>query len=388
MQNIFGTSFDFDGRLARVRRLMDERGLDCMLVHLWPNQYYISGFYHHLPWYPLCIDNTTELPLIIFRDADKPPIFVTGFLVYNAVREGTWLEDVRAFDLESKLGPFEYLAQVLAERGVAEGVIGLEEECLTLSTFAKLQRALPKARFEHASEIFLRARAVKEPEEIALIREAVDIGEESMRVAIEVAKPGVSEMAVQSAVEIEMRRRGAIREVETMCQSGRRTANYRAFASSWKKIEEGDLVMVDLGCIHNGYSCDITRTWPVGKPSAEHKKMAEDLYVLHGEILKFMKPGVGHREVVRHVSEVMAGMGYPTDPHVFPHNRFSFHGVGLGPFHDPPDNHHTDWKLEAGMVMSIQPGARHKDYTIRFEDDVVITEKGAEVLNKMPQQLI
>ena len=386
--NIFETSFDYPGRLEKLRTLMEEWGLDCMLVHLWPNQYYVSGFYHHLPWYPLSLDSSTECPLVLFRDRGQPPVFLCGWLVYNAVREGTWIEDVRAFDRESKLGPLEYLAKVLTEREVAAGRIGVEDECVTLHTFQKLRKALPKAEFVHASDIFWRARAVKDDDEIALIRKAVEIGEEAMKVGIQAARPGVTELEVQTAVELEMKRRGAIREVETMCQSGRRTANYRAFASCWKKIEPDDLVMVDLGCVYKGYACDITRTWVAGTPTPEQKKIAEDLYRAHEKILAFMKPGVRHRDVVQFTHEVLGEAGYPADNRVFPHRRFSFHGVGLGPFHDPPDNHHPDMVLEAGTVMSVQPSVRHEGYTIRFEDDVLVTPSGVEVMTKLPKEMI
>ncbi len=114
--NIFETNFNYESRVERLRKEMDKHDLDCMLVHLWTNQYYVSGFYHHLPWYPLSLDSSTESPLVIFRDPAEPPIFLCGFFVYNAIREGTWLDDVRAFDVESKLGAMEYLAQVLAEK--------------------------------------------------------------------------------------------------------------------------------------------------------------------------------------------------------------------------------------------------------------------------------
>lgn len=386
--NIFGTSFDYEERIETLRKLMDERGLDCVLVHLWPNQYYISGFYQHLPWYPLCIDTSTESPLILFRDRKEAPVFLCGYLVYNSVREGTWIEDVRAFDRESNLGPLEYLAEVLKEKKVDTGNIGLEDECCNINTFKRLEEVLPKARFRDASEIFSLARAVKEPEEIELIRKAVEIGEAAMKVAMDIAKPGITEMEIQRAVDLEMKRLGAFREVETMCQSGSRTANYRAFASEWKKVEENDLVMVDLGCVYKGYGCDITRTWTVGTPTGEQKKIARDLYHVHEQILDFIKPGVKHREVSQFAHEEMARAGYTDDCHSFPHRRFSFHGLGLGPFHDPPDNHHPDVVLEAGMTMSVQPSIRHQAYTIRFEDDVIITPEGVDVMTKLPKELI
>ena len=221
-----------------------------------------------------------------------------------------------------------------------------------------------------------------------MIRKSVEIAESAMRVAMDTAKPGVPEIVVQREVEIELRRLGAIREVETMCQSGIRTANYRAFASEWKKIGENELVMVDLGGIYKGYSSDITRTWAVGEATNEQKKIANDLYITHGKLMDFIKPGVKHSDVGQFAIDVMEDMGYASDNQTFPHWRFSFHGLGLGPFHDPPDNHHPDTVLEAGMAVTIQPGARHKEYTIRFEDDLIITPDGVANMMTIPIELI
>ncbi|MFC1491566.1 M24 family metallopeptidase [Nitrospinota bacterium] len=386
--NIFGTNFDYEARLEKVRKLMDERDVDCVLVHLWPNQYYISGLYQHLPWYPLCQDDTTESPLIVFRDREKPPIFLCSYFTLNATREATWIEDVRAYDNESNLGPIEYVAKVLKENEVATGNIGVEDECLTIKTFKKFQKALPEAQFKEVSSIFQLARTVKEPEEIELIRKAVEIAEAAMKVGMEVAKPGVTEMDVMREVEMEMRRGGSIREVETMCQSGYRTTHLRAWATEWKKIEENDLVMMDLGCIYKGYACDITRTWVVGTPTDEQKKIANDLYQVHEQVLDFIKPRVTHGDVTRYANDLMGRLGYSDDQHKFPHRKYTFHGLGLGPFHDPPDNHHPDTVLEAGMFLSVQPTIRHEKYSIRFEDNVIVTPDGVELVNKLPKELI
>ena len=70
MVNIFETNFDYESRLEKIRKLMEEREIDCLLSHKWPNQYYVSGFYQHLPWYPLTT-HPGEAPLILFREKDK-----------------------------------------------------------------------------------------------------------------------------------------------------------------------------------------------------------------------------------------------------------------------------------------------------------------------------
>lgn len=367
---------------------MSEREMDSLLVHKWPNQYYLSGFYQHLPWYPDCHAPSTEAPLIIFKEAHTDPVFVCAFLTYNAVKEATWIKDVRAFDRESSSGVNDYVTKVLKENGVDQGRIGIEEDCCTVSTFKKLQSLLPKAQFRDASEVLYRARAVKEPEEIELIRESVSIAEAGMQTAIDTAKPGVPEIEVQRAAEMEMKRKGAFREIESMCQSGLRTANFRAFASTWKKIEKNELVMVDLGCIYKGYGSDITRTWIVGQANEEQKKIARDLYNAHQKNLDYIKPGMTCYEVAEFSRKELTEAGYQTSNQSFPFQRYSLHGIGLGPFHELPDVEHRDIALEAGMTMAIQPSVRHRTYTIRFEDNAVLTPKGLDVMTKLPIDLV
>lgn len=69
--NIFGTRFDYQARLTKIRKLMEEHKMDAIIVHLWPNQYYVSGIYQHLPWHPVEPVPPTEAPLIVFRNSGK-----------------------------------------------------------------------------------------------------------------------------------------------------------------------------------------------------------------------------------------------------------------------------------------------------------------------------
>ncbi len=393
--NVFGTSFDYQGRLEKTRKLMGERGIDAMLVHLWPNQYYLSGMYQHAPWYPLEIAVATETPLIVFADKAKDPVFLCAYLTSNGLKEGTWIKDVRVVDKEplGKRSWWEHLAEVLKEKGVDSGTIGIEKDICTVGTFEKLKSALPRAQFKAADEIFQLLRIVKDADEIKLIRESVAIAEAGMKAGMEAAKVGVLESEVQKAVEMEMKRRGALREVETMVQTGKRTANYRAFGANWKKIEEGDLAMIDVGCVYKGYGSDLARTWGVGKPTEAHKKIAGDLSRVHEKVLAFMKPGVAIGDIYGLANAEFRAAGYLTDMAIMPSEetgsaRVSIHGIGAGPMHDPPHPWERDVVLEAGMTLSVAGGARYASFTIRNEDNVLVTPSGIELIGtQIPWEL-
>jgi Xaa-Pro dipeptidase len=387
--NIFGTTFDYQGRLTKIRKLMEEHKMDAILVHLWPNQYYISGMYQHLPWYPVEPVPPTESPLIVFRDSAKDPIFLCHYLTSNGLKEGTWIKDVRVLDKEpyGQRSWYEYTAEVLKEKGVDGGTIGIEKDVCVISTFEKLQSVLPKAQFKAADEIFQTARIVKEPEEITIIKESVLIAEAGLKAGMEAAKVGVLESEVQKAVEIELKRRGAIREVETMVQSGIRTANHRAFGANWKKIEENDLVAIDVGCVYKGYGSDLTRTWVVGKPTDAQKKIADDIVMVREKVIALMKPGVVIREIYELGITELKKAGYIMERAAMPSNgkglgNVTVHGIGMGPMHDPPHVEDKHITLESGMTLAVTGGVRHATFTIRFEDDVVVVPGGIEKINK------
>jgi Xaa-Pro aminopeptidase len=192
---------------------------------------------------------------------------------------------------------------------------------------------------------------------------------------------------IQKAVEIDLKRRGAIREVETMVQSGIRTLNHRAFGANWKKIEANDLVTIDVGCIYKGYGSDLTRTWVVGTPTEAQKKIVDNLVKTHEKVLALMKPGVALREIADLGEREMKKAGYLTDKAALPTGSaglgyVTVHGIGMGPMHDPPHVEDRDIVLEPGMTLAVTGGLRHTTFTVRFEDDVVVVPGGVELISK------
>ncbi len=373
--NIFGTTFNYENRLEKVREQMDERDLDCILVHYWPNQYYIGGMYQHAGWYPLDLNSRTgpQAPLLLFRDRGKDPVFLCGRMI-GVLKEGTWIKDVRQYVEE----PAEKLvAEVLKEKGVEAGNIGLEEEIVALCTFRELRSALPKARFKDASGIFYHLRMIKDPEEIELVKQSTLIAEAGIKVAIETAKPGIPESEVQAAAFKEMVSRGAINIVEIMFKTGDRVGLGRGYASDWNRIRENDFCYMDIGANYKGYGSDITRWWVVGKPPESAKRYARKLREAYDKALDFIKPGVTMDEVQDFARGISLRFG-------------AIHGVGLGPFHDRPFGHEGNTVLQSGMTLSISvelleiPSGLPR---IRFEDDGVITPGGIEIFNTLKTNL-
>ena len=387
--NIFSTEFNYQERLENIRKLMDARNIDAILVNLWVNQYYVSGAYQHTPWYPIEVCENTETPLIVFRDRQKKPVFLTTYLTGNGLKESTWIKDVRFVDRKpygQKLWN-EYVADVLKENGVDKGSIGIEEDVCVFSTVKKLQAVLPAAKFQAIDDLFGKVRLIKEPEEIELLRQSVKIAEAGLKAGMEIAKVGVVEYEVQKATEIAMRRLDGFREIETMFQSGKRTANHRFFATNWKRIEENDLGLIDIGCCYKGYGSDICRTWCIGTPTTFQKKVTEQLIETRDLVINQVKPGVTLQQIYDLGESHLKGLGYTIDYTHMPDNKdgwgyVTVHGIGLGPMHDPPRVFQKDLELKERMTIAITCGVRFADSTIRFEDNFVITPAGQELLSK------
>lgn len=393
--NVFGTDFNYEGRLDKVRKLMDEQGIDVTLIFQWPNQYYLSGMYQPAPWYPIHVSLHTETPFILFKDPQKPPVFFITYLTSNGVKEGTWVKDVRVPDKEpyGKKPWYDYIAELLKERGVDRGTVGIEEDGCVLSTYKRLQSALPMAQFKGIDKIVEAVRLIKEPEEIKIIRESVAIAEASIEAGMKASKVGVLESDVQKAVEIEAKRLGAIKEIESFVLSGARTGLHRAGSTNWKTIENNDLVTIDFGCIYKGYGSDLCRTFLVGEPSAFQRKITDDLNMIRKKMIKMMKPGVMIRQLFDFGYSEMQNAGYKTDETVWPSGdtgwgTISIHGIGVSPMHDPPRAVEKDIKLESGVTFSFSLKARFVDFTIRYEDDLLVIPGGVELLNqRLPWQL-
>lgn len=387
--NIFSTKFDYARRLATLRQKMAEENVDVILVNLWVNQYYLSGMYQHLPWYPIEVAENTETPLIIFQDRNKEPIFLITYLTGNGTKEGSWVNDVRFVDRApyGKKHWTNYLADILKENGVDKGIVGIEKDVLVLSTFDRIKVALPKANFKPVDEIFQHMRIVKDADEIKLIKKSVTIAEAGLKAGMAVTKVGVLESEIQKACEIAMKHLGAIREVETMMQTGKRTANHRAFGSNWKKVAANDLAVIDIGCNYQGYGSDLTRTWCVGRPTELQKKATADAIKVRAEAVRMLKPGVVINEIQEAGRISFQNEGYQTEKTYLPSGKTGWaivtvHGIGLGPFHDPPHVFDRDITLAPSMTVAYTSGVRFANFTIRFEDNFVITPTGADLINQ------
>lgn len=242
-------------------------------------------------------------------------------------------------------------------------------------------RALGKAiggeeKLEPINSIIRELRKTKDDQETQLIREACKLANIGMQAAAQTIRPGIKEKEVAAEAEYAMRKAGSDGVAfDTIVASGFCCA-YPHGTHMEKTIEEGDLVVVDLGAIHRHYRSDITRTFTAGKATQKQRQIYETVVLAQQRALETMKQGVLARDVDLAARQFLETAGFGE---FFVHNLG--HGVGLEVHEAPVLSPESKDVLSAGNVVTVEPGVYLPGYGgVRIEDTVLITQDGAEKL--------
>lgn len=263
--------------------------------------------------------------------------------------------------------------------------IGFERPHLSYESYAYLDKQLPHGvQLKPLEDLVRKQRMVKTDAEIELIRASVTANSRAFDRTLKRIKPGVRESEIALELDYQMRRCGAeAAAFETIVASGERTALPHARPSS-RRLCADELVLIDMGASRDGYASDMTRMVHLGRKT----RRAEQLYraVLDAQLaaLNAVRAGVYAARVDRAARDVLQQHGLDK---AFTHS--TGHGLGLE-IHEPPRVAKGDkTRLEAGMVITVEPGVYIQDFGgIRIEDTVVVTKTGCDVLTPTPKELI
>lgn len=249
-------------------------------------------------------------------------------------------------------------------------------------------------------------RLFKGPEEIDRMRKAASIGSEAHRNAMASTRPGVFEYELQAEIEYTFRKRGSQGpSYNPICGSGPNSCILH-YNTNDRRIEAGDLVLVDAGCEYDGYASDITRTFPAtGIFSPEQRAIYQLVLDAQKACIEMVRPGTSfqaiHDEAVRLMTSGLIDLGLvegPIDQAIArdAYKPFYMHKTGhwLGMDVHDVGRYRVDgqWRtLSPGMVLTVEPGLyiaagspvdpKWFDIGVRIEDDVLVTESGYEVLS-------
>ena len=363
------TAMNVPSRLARLRSGLDGAGCDGLLVTRLVNIRYLSGF-----------SGSAALLLVLPDDL----VFVTD----GRYQEQS-AQELAAAGVEARIeigltGGDQRQALQQAAAGVSR--LGLEAESVTWAQQRRFAGEwFPEAELVPTAGLVEELRRVKDEGEVARMAEAAAIADAALDAVRPMLAEGPTERDVALALDTEMRRRGATASAfDTIVASGPNGAKPHHRPSD-RRIEAGELVVIDFGAVVDGYCSDMTRTVSVGEPrSATARRMVEVVAESQQAGVAAVTAGVAAKAVDEVCREVIADAGWAQ---AFVHG--TGHGVGLEIHEAPRVASTSEDTLAAGHVVTVEPGVYLPDEGgVRIEDTVVVTESGCRRLTNASKELV
>lgn len=351
-------------RIQGVQAKIKELDLDAFLVTSPENRRYLTGF-----------TGTSGWVLITQNDA----YFFTDFRYIEQAKKQ--VKDCHLIKWD-QFNPYLSLRQQMGELDLY--TFGVESGHLTVADFLELKNQFGTKAVQPQRNVVETLRMVKSQEEIDLIAYAESIGDKAFAHVLPLIKPGVSELEIAMELEFFMRKNGADGlSFTSIVASGARSAMPHGVASE-KKIEVGDFVTMDFGCVYQGYCSDMTRTVGVGKVDEEQEKVYNLVLKAQQTALDGIKAGVIGKdidELCRQVYRQANVLSY------FGHGLG--HSLGLEVHEEPRFSIKDNNVMQENMVLSVEPGLYFPNWGgVRIEDIVVIKKDGCENLTHSPKELI
>jgi Xaa-Pro aminopeptidase len=259
--------------------------------------------------------------------------------------------------------------------------MAVEQNTMTLGE-AELLR--DKFEIRAATGVVEALRMVKSADELNRIRKSVNLNSKAFEQAIRKARPGMREYELAAEIDYRMRRLGAEASAfETIVAAGARSALPHARPGD-TRIENDQLLLIDMGAMADGYASDMTRMAYFGKPTKKVRDAYSQVLAAQLAAIEAVRPGRTGAQVDKAARNVLkaAGLG-----DAFVHS--TGHGLGLEIHEDPRIGKSGKLKLVAGMAITIEPGIYLEGWGgIRIEDTVVVTATGCEVLTPTSKELL
>ncbi len=379
---------------------MEADGLDAIVCRLPENVLFLTGYWP-----------VSGIDCVVCPRSGKPVLLAA--LLEEEYMAKNRIEDVRFFPYGTLTSGdvYEQIARLL--RGVAGdyGLLGkavgfeagfetvappfnsAEPPFPALRTRSMIEASFRTADLHDAAPLLYEARAVKSDYDIDQLKIVHEIAGWGLSAFVEKLKPGATEIEVSSAVEAEIARAGhgykGMQHVRAWAQLMTGERSSRAFspfpASSGKEIRPGDIAVLELAVVADGYWADLTRTRAVGSATNEQLRAYRAIQDAHVKISRVLREGITGAEADAAARQAVAEAGYGSE---FIH--LTGHGLGFK-YHEPspllhPDSHAV---LKAGMVTSVEPGIyRSGEWGMRVEENVVIGKEGALYLSTFSTELI
>ena len=363
-------------RQEKARRLMEANRIDALLLMEGTSLNYFTG----IRWW-----GGERLFAMVL------PARGVAFYVCPAFEEGRAREqiagtpegepaDLRIWQEDDN--PYQRLAQGLKDRGISTGTLGMEETVRFLFS-SGIAKAAPQVNIVSGTPLTAGCRMVKSNHEIELMRLANKVTLTAYEAAYRALREGMTQSELEDLIAAAYAQLGFPGEASV--QVGEYSALPHGSATP-QVIRENTIVMVDDGCTVEGYKSDITRTFVLGKASDKMKKVFDIVHQAQTAALKTARPGLECQAVDTAARKVITDAGYGPDYKYFGHRVG--HGIGMDGHEWPYLVRGNTSPMAANMTFSDEPGIYIRgEFGIRLEDDMHITENGAELFTPQSPSL-
>ena len=363
-------------RQERARQLMRDNNLDAILM--------IGGtslvYFTNVRWW------NSERLFAAVLPAKGDAFYVCPAFEEDRAREqiangpGGNKADVRTWQEDED--PYRLVAAGLKDRGISSGRIGIEER--TTFVFSDgIAKAAPQVKVASATPVTAGCRMIKTQHELDLMRLANQVTLEAYEAVYRSLQPGMSQYDFARLIEAAYSKLGF--RGEASVNTGEASALPHGSAKP-QIIREGTIVLIDDGCSVEGYQSDISRTFVLGKPMDKMRKVFDIVHSAQSAALKQAKPGVEAQSVDAAARKVISDAGFGPDYKHFTHRVG--HGIGMDGHEWPYLVRGNTLALRPGMSFSDEPGIYIRgEFGVRLEDDMYITENGAELFTPQSPSL-
>lgn len=351
-------------RLERLRRELETRGLDAMIIRFGSNLRYISGY-----------SGSNGLAVITSDDA----FFFTDFRYKT--QAAAEVKHMKVIVPEGN----DLFSAMQGQPCLRPGMkCGFEGNHLNYENYLKLTLLFPQMEFRNVSMMMETLASVKEASEIENLQKAAEITDKAFAELIGEIKPGISERQLDAKLSYIMKSLGSERDsFDTIVASGPNGAKPHHQPTE-KKLERGEFVTIDFGAMYKGYHADVTRTVCLGKADDKQKKIYDIVLKAQLKAIGEIRAGISGQAVDAVARDLITAEGYGD---YFGHGLG--HGLGLEIHAEPRLSPKYEEKLLVDQVVTVEPGIYLPGWGgVRIEDDVVVLDKGCRNLTMATKKLL
>jgi Xaa-Pro dipeptidase len=361
-----------NSRIEAIKNWLMESDLDAAFLTSRANVFYLTNFD--------CEPHERLLGVFIFSKNEA--LLVCPQLEADRVKSSGWKGKVYAHRDDEN--PWKWLKEHVFSQQT-DVKLAIETNHMTYGRALHMQAELDVKEYVPLDEKIQKMRMHKTMEEIKILRKAAKFADSAIQYGIDALVTGCSEIEVKRQIETRLLEQGITQMAfPTIVLFGERTALPHGEASS-QTLQEGDLVLFDLGVVVDGYRSDITRTVVFGEPTEKQKRIYETVREANEKAIQ----AVSHKKVStfgdvdeaarQHIEQ--AGYGK-----YFTHRLG--HGLGIEAHEHPSISGDNTLALTEGVLFTVEPGVYvPKEGGVRIEDMVLTTEDGCEVLTSYPKDL-